>query len=271
MSIKLIATDMDDTLFNRSLEISERNKQAIADAIGRGVMVTISTGRMFRSAAMIAEQLKLDLPLITYQGALVKKASSGEVLLSLTIDMETAQEMIAFAEDHNCSVQAYVDDVFRVNYIDKRVVYYTHTSKVPVMAVKDLRRNLGGCPHKILISGDPQRMDELWPVAEQQFAGRAYITKSKPYFLELLNPAANKGAALRYVAHQLGVSQAETMAIGDNFNDIKLFEGAGLKVAMGNAVEPLKAIADYVTDDCDSSGVGQAIEKFVLQEQKSEV
>ncbi len=264
MSIKLIATDMDDTLFSRSLEISERNKQAITEAVSRGVMVTISTGRMFRSAAMVAEQLKLDLPLITYQGALVKKVSSGEVLLSLTIDEETAQEMVAFAEEHNCAVQAYVNDMFRVSYIDKRVVHYTHISKVPVMAVGDLRHNLGGNPHKILISGDPQRMDELWPLAEQQFGSRAYITKSKPYFLELLNPAANKGAALRYLADQFGINKEETMAIGDNFNDIKLFDGAGLKIAMGNAVEPLKIIADYVTEDCDNSGVGIAIEKFVL-------
>ncbi|MNR55151.1 putative phosphatase [compost metagenome] len=94
-----------------------------------------------------------------------------------------------------------------------------------------------------------------------------HITKSKPYFLEFMHKEGTKGAALTFLADHFGCDLSETIAIGDSWNDHEMLEAAGLGVAMGNAIAPLKELADYVTASNNDDGVKEVIEKFVLAQE----
>ncbi|QJW49215.1 HAD-IIB family hydrolase [bacterium BFN5] len=86
MSIKLLAVDLDDTLLDKSSQVSPRCRDAIKKAVEKGVTVTVATGRMYAAALPFARQLELDVPIITYNGALIKSSLSGEVLFEQTLD-----------------------------------------------------------------------------------------------------------------------------------------------------------------------------------------
>ena len=105
MVIKLLAVDLDDTLLNEASVVSEANKKAIQEAVARGVIVTIATGRMFASAQKIAKEIGLDVPLIAYNGALVKSAISEEVLMEQCLDEEPAQAVLDLFREKGWYVQ----------------------------------------------------------------------------------------------------------------------------------------------------------------------
>jgi HAD superfamily hydrolase (TIGR01484 family) len=113
---KLIAVDMDDTLLDNSIQISPRTREVLQKSVAQGVKVTIATGRMYCSALPFARQLGLNVPLITYNGALIKNSLSGEILLHHPVDSNLALEVLAFFKAHDWYIQSYVDDVL---YVDK--------------------------------------------------------------------------------------------------------------------------------------------------------
>ncbi len=279
---RLIAVDLDDTLLDNQLKISPRVKGLIQELRGRGVVVTLATGRMFRSSRPIALELGLDLPLITYQGALVKNCFSGEVLLHRTLAVEYALEIIGLAREKGLHINLYLNDELYVERLSPAGEAYARLAGVPVCLVPDLTGLLASenavdenpvevkLPHangrigptKVLLIGDEQYLDNLQAVLKPHYGARVHITKSKPNFLEFTHPLANKGAALAELAKYYGVSRAETMAIGDSFNDLEMLEYAGLGVAMGNARQEIKARAGYVTAANDEDGVAEALQRF---------
>lgn len=267
MDIKWIFIDIDGTLIDSRYQISERNKKAVRAAVDKGINVSIASGRMYRSVAILDKELGLfekDFPLITYQGAYVKTSRSGKVLCQYSLDVEIARELVALAKEHDLTPHAYLDDTLCVEFINRSVANYCRLSMVPAKSVGDLSAYIDRPPHKILFAGEPEVLDRLWQEQNQKYGDSVYITKSKPFYLEFMNPLANKGEAVRFLSRDFNLRKEEIMAIGDSFNDLMFFEGAGLKVAMGNGVQELKEAADYVTADCDHDGVAEAIEKFIL-------
>lgn len=282
---KLIAIDLDDTLLDSQLKISPRVKALIQELRARGVVVTLATGRMFRSSRPIARELGLDLPLITYQGALVKNCLSDEILVHRTLEKEYAREIIGLAREKELHVNLYLDDELYVEGLSPEGEAYARLAGVPVCLVPDLAGLLTGRkresradengagkskvvgkgpagPTKLLLIGDEQYLDKLQAVLKPHYGEKVHITKSKPHFLEFTHPLANKGAALAELAKYYGVSREETMAIGDSFNDLEMLEYAGLGVAMGNARREIQARADYVTAANDEDGVAEALQRF---------
>ena len=267
MDIKWVFIDIDGTLINSDYQISARNKKAVKAAVDIGVNVTIASGRMYRSVVQLYQELGIcqyDLPVITYHGGLVATSFSNQVLLETPLVIEDAMDLIDFARKEKITAHAYLDDSLIVDYINDDVADYCLKSVVPVKAVKDIKKYLVKAPLKLLYSGDPEYLDNIWEILNKRYGEKVYITKSKPEYLEFMNPLANKGEALKFLTHKFSINKEEIMAIGDSFNDLKFFKGAGLKVAMGNGVDELKAAADFITADCDHDGVAIAIEKFVL-------
>ncbi|MFZ7101309.1 MAG: Cof-type HAD-IIB family hydrolase [Peptococcaceae bacterium] len=262
MEYKLIAIDLDDTLLRNDLIISTRAKNAIRESIAQGTLVTFATGRMYRSALPYALDLKLDLPLITYQGALVRYAD-GRTVYHRPLPLETAREVINFAKPAGLHINAYLNDEL---YMEKATEWGTNYSaivKVPVNYIH-LPAGLHSDPTKILIIGESNRLDQLSPSLQEHFGETINITKSKDHFLEISHPVATKGNALKELALSLDIPREQVIAIGDNMNDLDMIKFAGCGVAMGNAVEPLKQAADIVTRTNDDDGVAEIIEKLVL-------
>lgn len=265
MSIKLVAIDLDDTLLDHSRTISPRAKAAIAAAVAQGVTVTVATGRMFPSALPYAEQLGLDVPLITYNGALVRCGLSGETLLHRPLDAATARELLALFRERGWYIQVYLDDVLYVRERDANARYYETIAGVAAVPVGDRLWTLAGTPTKLLAMADPARIPAIDAAVKAACGDRVYTAASKANYLEMTHPDANKGAALAFLAGRLGIDRAEVMAIGDSVNDLDMIAYAGLGVAMGNASPRVKEAANAVTAANDADGVAAAIEEYVLK------
>lgn len=264
MDFKLIAIDLDDTLLNDHCLITPRTKNTIKKAKEKGVHVTLATGRMYRSALPFALDLEIEVPLITYQGALVKTSVTKEVLHHRPVPVELAKKVIQIGEEENLSINIYLDDDLYVHKITEGVKAYCQLAQVPYTEVDNLRMILDKDPTKVLFIGEEKKLDNLWSHVKKIFGKDLYITKSKPNYLEFTHPQATKGDGLIAVAKHLQVKKEEVIAFGDSFNDLELFNHAGFSVAMMNAREEVKKEADYVTLSNNEDGVAEAIEKFLL-------
>lgn len=261
---KLIAIDVDDTLLNDELIVTEGTKQAMEQAVAQGVTVTLATGRMFASAQKIARQIELNVPIITYQGALVKTLLDGKALYERYVPQDAAKELFAFTEERGLHLQLYADDILYTKEDNDKIRSYSALSKIPYVIEPDYEKLIELPTPKMLIIDDPDVLDKLIPEVKALIGDRTHITKSKPHYLEIMHKEGTKGHALRFMAGHIGCSLEQTIAIGDAWNDREMIEAAGLGVAMGNAIPALKEVADYVTLTNNEEGVRHVIEKFVL-------
>lgn len=265
MSIKLIAMDLDDTLLNEVQQISPRTREAVRLAMNRGVAVTIATGRMFCSTLPFARELRLKLPLITYNGAMVREIETGQTLFHRPIPVNTAQAVGDLFRKQGWYLQKYVDDALYVPEMGPDALYYANYAGVKAIPLGDKFYEMIEAPTKMLSMGDRPLLDEISAKLTEFWGDRLYMASSKTRYLELVDSGVNKGEALGHLAAGLGIRQADVLAIGDSMNDVDMIEYAGVGVAMGNANEKVRAAADFVTLSNAEDGVATAIEKFVLK------
>jgi hypothetical protein len=268
-NIKLVAIDLDDTLLRSDLTISEHTVAVLRQVRDMGVAVTISTGRMFSSARPFAERLEFDVPLITYGGALVKNAASGEVLYNRPLEPEVARRVIRFARERKVQVNFYLlngeDDELYAELTTSWGENYGRFSRVPFHRVPDLEALLeGGNPLKLMLIDDEPVADRCLLELRELLGEQVHLAKSKPRFLEVDHPEATKGRALQELAAWLQVERSQVLAIGDSYNDIEMLEFAGLGIAVANAPPEVRRRAGHVTASNDEDGVAQALEQFVL-------
>ncbi|MEL7565982.1 MAG: Cof-type HAD-IIB family hydrolase [Dehalobacterium sp.] len=265
MTVKLIASDLDGTLLNDKCLISDRTKEAVRRARAKGVVFTLATGRMYRSALSFALELGIDVPLITYQGALVKTSMTKEVLYHRPLPVKLAKEIISIGEKEQYNINVYLDDELYIHRETEAIRDYCRVARVPFTVVENLSLFLDREPTKVLFIGEEEeQLVGLWGELNKRYGNEVYITKSSAHFLEFTHPQATKGHGISTVAQGLGIRKEEIMAFGDSFNDMELLRSAGFAVAMGNARDELKREADFITGTNNEDGVASAIEKFVL-------
>lgn len=264
---KLVAIDLDDTLLDDKLAISPRVKEALQKIRKQGVIVTLATGRMYASALPFARDLNIEVPLITYQGAIIKNSLNGEVLRNFPVPLEFAREIISLVkEEYGFHIHVYVEDQLYLESITKEGKGYAKLAHVKLNPIGDLIGFLKQAPTKMVIIAEPALLDPLNERLEKTYQDKLHITRSKPQYLEVMHLRADKGQALADLAAHLGIKQEEVMAFGDAPNDVEMLEYAGTAVVMGNAGDEIKKIADYVTLSNNEDGVADAIEKLVLRE-----
>ncbi|MEX2462314.1 MAG: Cof-type HAD-IIB family hydrolase [Paenibacillaceae bacterium] len=261
---KMIAIDVDDTLLNDEMQITEATKIAIAAARDQGVLVTLATGRMFASAQKIAKKLGFNVPIITYQGSLVKNLFDEKVLYERSVPLKAAQFLYNYAEKNNLHIQVYHEDKLYVKEDNQRIKDYAALSNIPYIVAEDFNAFLKKPLTKMLYIDDPDKLDGIAIDLQKQLGSLVHITKSKAHFLEFLHPEGTKGHAVKSLAAHYGYDMAQVIAIGDSWNDHEMLEVAGLGVAMSNAVESLKQVADYVTLSNNEDGVKHVIDTFIL-------
>ncbi|HEY9644036.1 MAG TPA: Cof-type HAD-IIB family hydrolase [Coleofasciculaceae cyanobacterium] len=270
--IRLLVLDLDGTTVGASNQIRSQVLQAIQAVQDRGVQVAIATGRMYRSALRFHQALNSQLPLMTYQGALIKDPTTEQITRHLTVSQDFVLQLLDYFEQpelrHRLSVHAYIDDRLYVRELTQDSLEYAERSNIEPIAVGDLRQAIAhGEPTKLLaMSQQTELIDQLLVSLRQRYAPeQLYFTKSVATFFEATHPSANKGNAVKYLAEAvLGLQAENVMAIGDNFNDLEMIQYAGVGVAMGNAPDAVKAAADWVAPDVELDGVAAAIEQFVL-------
>ncbi|MFD0961222.1 Cof-type HAD-IIB family hydrolase [Paenibacillus chungangensis] len=262
---KLIAIDVDDTLLTDDLLVTPGTIEAMEAAIAQGVTVTLATGRMYASARKIAEQVNLNVPIITYQGALVKTLLEGEVLYERNVPTEAAKKLQQFCQSRGLHLQLYVDDELYGTEDNERIKAYSKLSNIPYKIEPDFDQLIDKPLHKMLIIDEPEVLDELIEELRPLIGNEVHMTKSKAHYLEFMHKEGTKGHALAFMAQHIGCAMEQTIGMGDAWNDRELLQVAGLGVAMGNAIDSLKELADYVTATNNEEGVRHVIEKFVLK------
>lgn len=266
MAIRLVAMDLDDTLLRDDWTISPRVVKAIQRAQAQGVKMTIATGRMPISTRPYAEQLALDVPVITYHGAMIQQALSGDILFRRVIPSALATEIVQDVAGRGVYAQIYLKDRVITPELNDWSREYERISGVRIEQ-EDLSILLSQEPEgveKILLMAKESELDQLSPLLRQLYGKKVHLTKSKPCFLEMTDCSVNKGVALAALAERLGIAREDVMAIGDSYNDLEMIKYAGLGVAMGNARPEIQEQADIITASNEEDGVAEAIERYVL-------
>jgi Cof subfamily protein (haloacid dehalogenase superfamily) len=221
------------------------------------------TGRMFRAARPFALEAGLDDPLVCYQGAVVAEPISGRWLRHEPIPLALARETIAAVNAEGFGLNCYVDDELYVAEITPQARQYADFQHLELHPVGDLLAWLREPPTKLVVIDNPKVLDGLEQRMVARFDGRLYISKSLPYFLEFASPDVTKAAGLQFVAEHVGFTREQTVAFGDGENDIELVDWAGYGVAVANAHERVKEVADFVCPSVDEEGVAQVLEAFL--------
>ncbi|AGY57013.1 Cof-type HAD-IIB family hydrolase [Gloeobacter kilaueensis] len=267
MPITLLVLDLDGTIIGNRPEVRQAVLTAIQAARRQGVKVAIATGRMYRAALPFYRMVGSELPLICYQGALIKDPADGRVLLHRPVPIERTFEVLDFLEGEGLAVHLYLNDTLYVNEITPAIRRYGERTGVEPVPVGDLRRVLTAEPTKILGHTDSEQTTDalLKRLGERYSRDVLYLTKSDPTFVEVTHPEADKGLAVRFLAEQhLQISPEQVMTVGDQLNDLEMIRYAAVGVAMGRAPAAVQAEAVWVAPDVEADGVAQAIEKFIL-------
>ena len=230
-----------------------------------GIHVLLVTGRMFQSVRRYALEAELDDPVVCYQGAVVAEPVSGRWLRHVPMELALAREAIAAVHDEGFGLNCYVDDKLYVAKVTPEARRYADFQHLELHVVGDLLEWLDRPPTKLVVIDDPAVLDGLKQRMVDLFRGRLYISKSLPYFLEFASPDVTKAAGLDFLSEHLGFSAERTVAFGDGENDIELVDWAGYGVAVANAHDRVKEIADFVCPSVDEEGVAQVLEAFLAR------
>ncbi|MFD1392533.1 Cof-type HAD-IIB family hydrolase [Lacticaseibacillus jixianensis] len=270
MTIRLIALDIDDTLLSSARKILPSTKQAVQAALSQGIKVVLCTGRPLAGVQPFLDELGItgdDQYVITYNGAVIESAA-GRVVARHLLDNQAYREITALGKKLGLPT----------NVLDEHSNIYTADRDVDWWIVEQAAENEAG-----LFIRDPDELPATFAIAKGAFVGpqalldqnepkvraalgeRFYVVRAGRYFLEVMDPLVNKGQALRDLAAVLALSTEDIMAVGDEGNDIAMFDVAGLPVAMGNGTAEAKAHAKVVTGTNDEGGLAAAIRQYALR------
>ncbi|MCT2911468.1 sugar-phosphatase [Weissella confusa] len=269
MAIKLITIDIDDTLVNTAKQVTPRVKAALQEATAQGVKVVLTTGRPLPGVQEYLDELGLnhqdDQYAITYNGGVVQ-TTNGEELGGKELAYsdylrlrEVADELGAYLQVE--TIDAAYTSAKEINYWASRENFLI---KMPLIIKPADEMDPNDHYVKFMFIGDEADIDSWRDALPADVKEAYYIVKSTPQHLEFMHKDATKGSGLLTLASKLGIDRSETMALGDQQNDVTMIEAAGLGVAMGNAVPEVKAVADVETTTQNADGVGVAVEKWVL-------
>jgi Cof subfamily protein (haloacid dehalogenase superfamily) len=240
-----------------------RTRAALGTALAAGIHVILATGRMFRSVRPYALEAGIEDPVVCYQGAVVAEPLSGRWLRHVPIPLELARETIAVLNERGFGLNCYVNDELYVSEITPEAGRYADFQNIEVHPVGNLLDWLQEPPTKLVVIDDPDVLDDLEDQMVRLFGDRLYISKSLPYFLEFASPDVTKASGLDFLARHVGFTRERTVAFGDGENDIELLEWAAYGVAVENAHEKVKAVADFVCPSVDEEGVAQVLEAYL--------
>ncbi len=255
--------DLDGTLVKGQQGITPRVRRAIDDVRAAGIEITIATGRMFRSARRFAADLQVTLPIICYQGSLVRDPVTGVTHQHEVLPTHPARAAVEFARQRGLHVNAYIDDELYMEADTPEGRFYAASSNVPITFVDDLAVAVTAGSTKLVFVMDEDRVLDAVADMDGRFGPAVQATRSHPRFAEVVRRDVNKGTALARVASVADVPLEQTMGIGDNLNDLDLVRAAGIGVAMGDGDPRVLAAADWITGSYEDDGVAQAIERLL--------
>lgn len=264
--IRLIALDLDGTLTNERKEITPVTLDALMKAQRQGIRLCLSSGRPPYGMRPLAEQLQMKRYggiLLCYNGGHVEDCQTGEVLVEKPLSPALLPHLHDFQQRSGMTLMTYHEShIYTEHPDDPYVQQSSRNNKMAVRHVENFIRDTPRPLNKCLMVGSPELVPQWEKTMQHEMEGRMNICRSTPYFIELLPPGIDKGHALSQVMRHIGTEPGNMMAFGDSYNDITMIQTAGIGIAMGNAEEAVKAVADYTTDTNEADGIAKALLHF---------
>lgn len=269
MAVKLIAIDLDGTLLNSHHQLSDNIITTLQQAKKNNIQVILASGRPYSGIQPYIQQLGFNQPghyCISNNGSVIHDASNGNHLVDFLLDLDDYKKIYEQTEALSLSLHALGDNkIFTANkiigfyttheaYLSNTLIHYT--------PIEEMQCNIQFT--KLMISSEESYLSSVIKKIPASFYQQYTLVRSTPYFLEVLNKNANKGLAIQALAQQLDLEKHEIMCIGDQNNDLPMFDVAGICIAMENATDELKSRATHITSCNNSDGVAKAIEKYAL-------
>ena len=266
MSVKLIAIDLDGTLLNSHHQISDSVFSVLQQAKDKNIHIILASGRPYSGIQPYLQHLKFDRAghyCISNNGSVIHDAANGNHLIDFLVNMDDYRSIYQQTERLSLSLHALGNNkIFTANkvigfyttheaYLSNTLIHYIPMDEMP----EDMLFT------KLMISAEESDLTSAIKKIPATFFQQYTLVRSTPYFLELLNKNANKGLAIQTLAKKLNIHKHEIMCIGDQNNDLPMFDVAGTCIAMDNATDELKFRATDITDNNNSDGVAKAIQK----------
>jgi Cof subfamily protein (haloacid dehalogenase superfamily) len=219
---------------------------------------------MHQAILPVSNRIGLENPIISYNGGMVKHPLTGEVIHHTPIAAADAMTLIEYGDRKGLHFNFCLNDQLFIKEHTQWSKLYQKRTGVAATALGDLRELEGQEPTKMQILDTPEKINLLLTECKTEFGEQLYVTRTQVEYIEFMNPQVSKGRALQALANQLDIPKNLIAAFGDGYNDESLMEAAGFRVAMGNSVDEIKAIADYTTDTNQNDGVALAVEGLLL-------
>lgn len=266
MKYKFAAADMDGTLLNDENEITPYTVETIRQAVARGMIFSICTGRPIQGVTRYQEQLGIRGPVITYNGAMILDSATGKVLYKQELEAGDARKILEAGLKYDTTMCIWSGNKLYGNKLNDRIHEYSQATKVTPILMPPVGELLAQGITKILWYDDISKIQQIEKELREtaQFHNVTFCT-SKPFYLEFFSSKVSKAAAIDRIGELYGFTSEQTIAIGDGFNDLSMIRHAALGVAMANAPEGVKECADYITTRTNNEhGVAEVLEKFIL-------
>lgn len=265
---KLIALDMDGTLLREDKTISEATKKAIQQAKKKGVKVVLASGRPLEGIERYLEELDLlseEDFVVSFNGAVVQKTKTKEIISHITLKGEDLKFLYELSKELGANIHAFSKEGCITPELTKYSILEGTINGIDVKVVDYNTIDNNEEIIKIMMVEEPEILEKVISQLPKEVHEKYTVVRSAPYFLEFLNKKANKGAGVEALAQQLHIDSKDVICMGDAGNDEHMIRYAGLGVAMENAFEEIKEIADFVTKSNDEDGVAYVINKFILE------
>src|SRR3984957_19870366 len=262
--ISLVLADVDGTLVTEEKVLTERARKAVGALQRASIRFAITSGRPPRGMAMLFDALEIDAPIAGFNGGLFVERDLT-ILEQKTVPTDVGRQAIELMREHGLDTWVYSGNDWLITKIDApHVAREAWTVKFEPKVVTDVREHLQQVAKTVGVSDDLDKVRRCEAEAQAAFGQRATATRSQPYYLDVTNKNANKGAVVEYLSQHVGVPAKEIATIGDQPNDVLMFKRSGFSIAMGNASDEVKAQAAAVTASYNDEGFAKAMEAFIL-------
>lgn len=265
---KIISLDIDGTLYNDDKKITPKTKNALLKTQENGHILCLASGRPTSGLVPIANELEMQKHhgmLLSYNGAVVTDYTTSKTIYSKVISNELAKKLLKHLEKFD--VNPIVDDgetIYTTDPNSFQVPYESQSNHLKIKQVENIHDSIDFDPAKIVIAAQNEILQQENEKIIAPFKNELDFVFSATIYLEATLPGISKADALKRACEVLKIPTNDIIAFGDAQNDLQMFKLAGYAVAMGNAVEEVKKIADYVTTTNNEDGIASALEKLNL-------
>lgn len=267
----IIALDLDGTLTNSEKNITPRTFDALMKAQREGVRLVLASGRPTFGIAALANQLQLaDYGgyVLSYNGGRIIDWCEKTVIFSQVVDQKLVPILYDFAEKAQIPIVTYLSEAILASKNEgEYLAEEARINGMPVVVAQNFveeAMQIAGGSTKFLIPGEPEQLIQLESEMKAALSEQMEVFRSAPFFLELPPKGIDKAQSLQRLLTHLGLERESLMAFGDGFNDLSMIQFAGKGVAMANAVEEVKSIADFVTTSNEEDGIAHALEQLLF-------